>query len=121
MGCPHIIFYKSAINGIDFDDHGDLYILVGGNTNGGVPGALSASKLLKENVLSSTMLVAHVSSPSFDGILTYDADIDGNLVGGSGSVEIFASGLRSPFDFVFHSNGKIYATVSDSAMAFLFL
>jgi len=56
------------------------------------------------------MLVAHVSDPAFDGVLTYDAEDDGNLVGGVGSVEVFASGLRSAYDFIFHSNGRLYAT-----------
>ena len=87
-----------------------LFYAYNRNTNSGVKGALSGSQLLKENVLSAAMLVAHVSDPSFDGFLTYDAEDDGNLVGGVGSVEVFASGLRSAYDFIFHSSGRIFST-----------
>ena len=101
-----------AVNALEFTDHGSILVLLGGNTNGGVAGALSGSRKLKDNVLSAAMIEVHLSKPAFDGFLTYDAPIDGNLVGSCvGSVEVFASGLRSSYDFVIHSNGKIYATV----------
>lgn len=101
-----------AVNAIEFTDNGSLLVLLGGNTNGGVPGALSGSRKMKENVLSAAMIEVHLSKPDFDGFLTYDAPNDGALVGSCvGSVEVFASGLRNSYDFVIHSNGKIYATV----------
>lgn len=102
--------HDHGINGLLFGDQGELYILVGGNTNSGVEGGLSSSRLQKENVLSAAVLVADVKRPDFDGVLTYDNDDDGNLVGGVG-VEVFAHGLRNPFDLVLHSEtGKLYAT-----------
>lgn len=101
--------HDHALNGLEFGDHGELYFLVGGNTNAGVPGALSSSQEQKENVLSAAALVADLSDPSFNGFLTYDAVDDGNLNPGFG-VEVFAAGLRNPYDLVLHSNGKIYAT-----------
>ena len=104
----------SAINGLEFDDYGDLYFLTSGSTNGGVKGALSGSQLLKDNVLSGALMVAHVSEPDFDGVITYDADDDGNQVGALGSVEVFATGLRNSYDFLFHTNGQIYATDNGS-------
>jgi len=55
-------------------------------------------------------MVAHVSEPDFDGVITYDAEDDGNQVGALGSVEVFATGLRNSYDFTFHSNGRLYAT-----------
>jgi IPT/TIG domain/Glucose / Sorbosone dehydrogenase len=85
------------------------YINIGGNTNGGVPGALSKSRLLKENVMSAATLVAHLANPGFDGFLTYSKDDDGDLTPGKG-VEVFASGLRNPFGMVLHSNGNLYST-----------
>jgi len=124
--------------------------LPGGNTNGGVKGALSGTQLLKDNYLSGAMLVAHLADPgkrinvahfccsctlkfhlkvdtthilcshstpfphlpAFDGAVTYSSDDNGDQIGGEGSVGVFASGLRNSYDFVLHSNGKIYATVS---------
>ena len=40
-----------GINGLEFDDVGNLYIQVGGNTNAGVEGALSQTYLQKEGKL----------------------------------------------------------------------
>jgi len=80
------------------------------NTNGGRPGRSSGSRKQKENVLGSATLVAYLSSPGFDGTITYDSDDDGNQVGGLGSVEVFASGMRNPFGIVLHSNGRLYGT-----------
>jgi glucose/arabinose dehydrogenase len=101
--------HDHCINGLVFGDHGELYIQVGGNTNGGVPGPLSGSKQMKENVLSAATLVAHLANPEFDGALTYDADDDGNLDGGNG-VEVFAPGQRNPLGILLHSNGYLYGT-----------
>jgi len=122
------------VNGLEFGDSGELYIQVGGyvhslffcilsvyniltlslscssNTNGGLPGRSSGSQKQKENVLSSATLVAYLSNPDFDGTITYDSDDDGNQVGGLGSVEVFASGMRNPFGIVLHSNGRLYGT-----------
>jgi len=67
---------------------------------------------MKDNVLSSALLEVNLSKPDFDGFLTYDAPDDGNLSGTCvGSVDVFASGLRSAYDFTIHSNGNIYGTV----------
>lgn len=59
--------------------------------------------------MSASVLVAHLSRPNFDGIITYDADDDGNQSGGL-DVEVFAHGLRNPYSIVQHSNGHIYST-----------
>ena len=101
--------HDHAVNGLEFGDDGELYIVIGGNTNGGVPGPLSGSQLQKESVLSSAALVAYLSDSRFNGSLTYDAPDNGNLNPGA-SVEVFAAGLRNPFDIVLHSNKKLYAT-----------
>jgi hypothetical protein len=100
--------HDHGVNGLEFDDYGNLYIQVGGNTNAGVEGALSQTRLQKENYLSAATLIARdVRNPNFDGFVTYD--IDGNMISGF-DVEVFAAGLRNPFDLVFHSNGKLYGT-----------
>ena len=102
--------HDHGVNGVAFDDYGDLYFMTGGSTNGGVKGALSGSQVLKDNVLSGALLVAHVSFGGFNGTITYDAEDDGNQIGALGSIEVFATGFRNSYDFLFHSNGKIYAT-----------
>jgi glucose/arabinose dehydrogenase len=102
--------HDHGVNGLEFGDHGELYILVGGNTNAGVPGALSGSNLQKEGLFSAAALVAYLGRDDFDGHLLYDQVDDGNLIKGSG-IEVFSSGLRNPYDLVLHSiNGNIYAT-----------
>lgn len=40
--------HDHGINGLEFDDFGNLYVQVGGNTNAGVEGPLSQSYLQKE-------------------------------------------------------------------------
>jgi glucose/arabinose dehydrogenase len=119
---PDMVFWKDVvtglpvsdhdhgINGIEFDNDGNLLIQVGGNTNAGVPGALSSSGLQQEDALSAATLIArNVKSPNFDGIVKYDGTQTRNQVSGFG-VEVFCSGLRNPFDLVLHSNGKLYST-----------
>lgn len=109
---PCVGVTNPAVNALEFTDNGSLLVVLGSNTNGGVPGALSGSRKMKENVLSAAMIEVHLSKPDFYGFLTYDAPDDGNLSGRCvGSVDVFASGLRNAYDFVIHSNGKIYATV----------
>jgi glucose/arabinose dehydrogenase len=100
------------VNGIFFGNSGELYINVGSNTNGGIPGELSRNLLMSENYFSAAILVANLGKPTFNGFITYNAANNGNPVSGFGSngVEVFASGLRNPFGIVLHSNGKIYAT-----------
>jgi glucose/arabinose dehydrogenase len=101
--------HDHAVNGLEFGDHGELYIQVGGSTNAGVPGQLSGTRLLKENPLSAATIVAYLSDPEFDGNIAYSADDDGYVVGNKG-VLVFASGQRNSFDIMLHSNGNLYAT-----------
>jgi len=79
-----------------------------GNTNAGVPGTLSSIKTQQENLFSAATLIArNVTSPSFDGHITYD--VNGDQTGGF-NVSVFASGIRNSYDLVYHSNGNIYGT-----------
>jgi glucose/arabinose dehydrogenase len=86
-----------------------LYIQVGSNTNGGIPGQLSGSLVQKENYYSAATLVAHIKDPKFDGVIAYDADDDGTPISGTG-IEIFCTGNRNPFSITLHSNGYLYGT-----------
>jgi IPT/TIG domain/Glucose / Sorbosone dehydrogenase len=94
------------------DDFGDLYIAVGSNTNAGHPSGLMGSGQQKENYFSGAVLVAHLSTPGFNGVITYNAVDDGSPVGGFGpnGVEVFAAGVRNSFGLFYHSNGNLYAT-----------
>jgi len=84
-----------------------LHFEMQGNTNAGVPGALSSSGKQEDTILSAATLVAHLSRPDYDG----DVILDANGVQESGfGVEIFATGERNPFDITLHSNGKLYGT-----------
>ena len=102
-----------GVNGLVFGDRGELYIQVGGNTNGGVPGKISGTQLQKDNYYSSATLVAHIYDSNFNGTITYDAIDDGTPIRGTG-IEIFCSGNRNPFGIVLHSNGYLYGTDNGS-------
>jgi hypothetical protein len=101
--------HDHGVTALEFGDHGELYIGIGSNTNGGIPGALSGSQLQKESYYSAATLVAYVSDPAFDGHITYDADDDGIPVTGNG-IEVFAAGMRNPLGLTLHSNGYLYGT-----------
>jgi Glucose / Sorbosone dehydrogenase/IPT/TIG domain len=97
-----------ALNGMEFGDFGELFFTSGSNTNGGVPGPLSQSGMLKENFLSGAVNVAYISHPDFDGNIRWSAPDDGNMI--AKGIDIFASGLRNPFSIVMHSNGRLFGT-----------
>jgi glucose/arabinose dehydrogenase len=97
-----------GLNNIVFGDEGQLYFAQGSHTNGGVPGGLSSSKILKENFLSAAVNVAYLSHPDFNGTIAWSAPDDGNMI--AKGIDVFAMGLRNPFGLLLHSNGKLYAT-----------
>ena len=97
------------MNQITFGNMGELYINIGSNTNGGVPGSLSGSGRLKENYFSAATNVANLGHPSFDGFIEYNALDDGSPINTTG-VSVFAPGLRNPYGLTLHSNGNLYGT-----------
>lgn len=105
----HCSYMCLGLNGLTFGDNGEMYIQVGSNTNGGLAGPLSGSQLQKENYFSSSTVVAELSDPLFDGIISYDKDDDGKPVSGRG-IEVYAPGVRNSFSMVLHSNGYLYGT-----------
>jgi IPT/TIG domain len=100
---------STAVNQIEFGNNGKIYINIGSNTNGGVPGKLSGSGQLKENYFSAATIEADVKNPLFDGFIEYSAPDDGSPINYVG-VSVFAPGQRNPFGLVLHSNGYLYAT-----------
>jgi len=103
---------RPGVNGIYFGNNGEIYVQVGSNTNGGLPGSTSQSQLQKENYFSAATLIVNYGAEGFNGDITYDADEDGNPITGFGpqGVEVFAAGNRNPYDVVLHSNGRLYGT-----------
>ena len=98
-----------GVNGIVFGNEGELYIQIGSNTNGGVPGPLTTKQTQKDNYYSAATVVAYLADPQFDGVITYDASDDGTPNGGNG-IFVFAPGNRNPYGIVLHSNGFLYGT-----------
>jgi glucose/arabinose dehydrogenase len=99
-------------NGLAFDTTGVLFIAQGSMTDSGLVGS-PIPEYYPESPLSAAMLMADVNDPSFDGTLVYSPSgepLDHNVDLVSGDVEVFAAGLRNPYDLVFHSNGLLYAT-----------
>jgi len=100
-------------NGLAFDAAGVLYLAQGSTTNAGVPNTAGSGFLGQEEVpLSSSVLVADLSAPGFDGTITHDPPSTyGHTVDQTGGdVSVFAAGFRNPYDLLFHSNGKLYLT-----------
>jgi glucose/arabinose dehydrogenase len=100
--------YDHGLNAIEFGDMGELYFTSGSNTNGGIPGQLSSSQLLKENFLSGGVNVAYLSHPDFNGNIQWSAPDDGNMI--AQGIDVFGMGLRNSYGIVLHSNGQLYAT-----------
>ena len=111
--------HDHSVNGIVFDNNGDLLICVGGNTNAGVPHPNMGD--LPPSPLAGALLIAHTSSPTFNGTIQYvetvsgaasDDQVDGGIVDVAPGVdvEVYASGLRNPFGITLSTRGVAYTT-----------
>ncbi|MEX0786739.1 MAG: PQQ-dependent sugar dehydrogenase [Dehalococcoidia bacterium] len=107
---------EHGTNGIAFDADGRLYIAQGGTTNAGIP---SDRHSRPETPLSSAVLIADLTEPSFDGVITYEPpnEASSEVAQIGGDVRVYAAGLRNAYDLVVHSNGWIYATDNGSNAA----
>lgn len=101
--------HDHSVSSLLFDQNGDLLIGVGSMTNAGLPGYKLGSWW--ENDMSSAILIAPLSKPSFNGRLVYKySDQQYKARKRRGDVEVYASGTRNPFGMSMTSNGDIYAT-----------
>ncbi|HSO27943.1 MAG TPA: hypothetical protein VLS48_07715, partial [Anaerolineales bacterium] len=117
-GLPRAIA-NHATNNIHFGPDGRLYIAQGGNTGGGAANAGGSEFGPRpEQPLSAGILAADVKAPDFDGTCASEIDPDGAQMDATGiaaqdipcDVEVYASGMRNPYDLYFRSNGEMYAT-----------
>jgi len=111
--------HDHSVNGIAFDDNGNLLISVGGNTNAGVAGCNLGG--LDESPLAGAILSANVFRADFNGTVNYidlsTCLINNDQVFGDSvrvahgvDVEVFAAGVRNGLDIVYTTEGRIYAT-----------
>lgn len=110
--------HDHGVNGLVFDDDGNLHIQVGGFTNAGHDDANSRLGGIDENPLSGASLVAHVSKPGFNGKITYSSTTPGIAKQTGGDVSVFSPGWRNSFGIEFHSNGLLYATNNGASVGF---
>ena len=111
--------HDHAINGIEFDTNGTMYVMVGGNTNAGI--IHCALGELDESPLSAAMIRAPVLKPGFNGDVKYvnrftgelDMDqkngLDAELVPGV-DVEGYVYGFRNAYDLLFTQDGHFFLT-----------
>jgi large repetitive protein len=105
-GLPRAIS-NHAPNSMHFGPDGRLYLTIGGNTGTGAP-ADEDNEFgdRPEQWLSAAMDVADVNAPNFNGACTPATPAAQPTC----DVQVYATGMRNSYDFVFHSNGYIYAT-----------
>lgn len=109
--------HDHGVNGMVFDDNGDLLVLIGGNTNAGVKHPNFGD--LPESPLTSAVVKVELSQPGFNGALQYVESASGavnndqvfgevvDLAPGS-HVTVWAGGLRNVFDLLLTTWGYVY-------------
>lgn len=119
--------HDHGINGLAFDNQGDLYVAVGSNTNAGVTHPDIGG--IPESPFTAAILKATISDPDFNGTIEYELPPDfvppegltfppeiSQVFGGEATVvpgvdvEVFSSGVRNPYDIVWTTDGRLYAT-----------
>jgi N-acetylneuraminic acid mutarotase len=111
--------HDHAVNGLAFDNEGDLLISMGGNTNAGVEDCNMGG--LPESPLTAAVLKARISKPGFVGNINYvetasgatnNDQVAGHIVDVANGVDVgvFAHGFRNTFDLVWTTTGALYGT-----------
>lgn len=108
-----------AVNGLQFDHNGDLLLAIGSTSNAGVKWLTMGD--LPESPLSAAIVKAQTSRPDFDGALQYVHAVTGlpvsdqrlgelSLLAPGSHVQVQGAGLRNPYDLVFTTRKRLYAT-----------
>ncbi len=111
--------HDHGVNGMFFDNYGDLYVCVGGNTNAGV--AHCAIGDLPESPLAGALVKVELTNPAFNGTIQYvetvsglpnDDQVFGDIVDIEDGVHVqtYSTGLRNAFDAILTTDDRIYAT-----------
>lgn len=96
-----------SVNELLFTQYGDILVGVGGNTNMGLPYFKLGGNW--ESPLSSAVLIAHTSRPSFNGTILYSTPQNlRTAVPKTDDVSIYATGVRNLFAMSMTRNGKIF-------------
>ena len=109
--------HDHGVNGLVFDNNGDLLLCVGGNTNAGVKYPLIGD--LPESPFSAAILRAKTSDPLFDGNIVYldrstgvpvaDQVFGEDIDPAPGTqIEVYVAGLRNAYDLVLTTWGSVY-------------
>ena len=109
--------HDHGVNGLTFDDAGNLLIAVGSSTNAGIPSTPLGA--LPESPFSAAILKATITKPNFNGSIGYVDPATGQtnnnqIFGGNVNVQpgvdvsVYASGFRNPFDIVWTTKGLLY-------------
>lgn len=111
--------HDHGVNGLQFDNYGDLWISMGGNTNAGVPACNIGN--LPDSPLTGAVLRARLSKAGFNGTIRHLETATGvqntDQVAGDRvdvapgiDVSVFSAGVRNGFDIVWTTRGKLYGT-----------
>ena len=119
--------HDHGVNGIEFDNNGDLYFTIGSNTNAGI--VSEAIGGLDESPFTAAVIKAEITKPDFNGTIKYtlpddfvppsglsfdpaDSQVFGDVanVAPGVDVSVYATGTRNPFDLVYTTEGLLYAT-----------
>ncbi|MBE9080135.1 PQQ-dependent sugar dehydrogenase, partial [Romeria aff. gracilis LEGE 07310] len=120
--------HDHGVNGLEFDDQGNLLITVGSNTNAGIADPFIGG--LEESPFTAAILKANITNENFNGTIQYEfpegwVAPDGltlnnpeesqgfggeHLVVPGVDVSVYASGFRNPYDLEWTTKGILYAT-----------
>jgi glucose/arabinose dehydrogenase len=99
-----------APNAVHFGPDGWLYMTIGSNTNyGAVSTAFSG---LAETYLTAALLRFNVNGAPASAFPLDVRDVNSATGLKPGIFELYATGYRNAYDFLWHSNGKLYANVN---------
>ena len=109
--------HDHSINGMEFDNYGDMYVAIGGNTNAGVPACEIGD--LPESPFSAAVIKAQIAKPGFNGQVHYfetgtgtqnDDQVFGGIVDPAPGLDlqVYAAGFRNSFDLVWSMRGIGY-------------